>query len=245
MLSSFKRRSPCLFVSLQGDLDSMTVKELRRILKENNLDGRGTLSKLKLKKDLVTYLKENLPSITDASQGQKSDAINGKTHDATCTTLSSGSVSPRSVRPRNMPPLQSPANKEAMYNFVYEIYPPLLFANCSGLGDEDIRQSHHPMLRNMTLSDMDIITVGTASCSPGITRGVSCTALRLHWQRRYFPSQGSASNVQQTNFVGGTWLFDVGECTQVSYSHLYRQDSSYYFTLFDCASDEDQMLAPD
>ncbi|KAL7580217.1 hypothetical protein ACA910_012962 [Epithemia clementina (nom. ined.)] len=41
---------------------------------------------------------------------------------------------------------------------------------------------------------MELIFVGTASCTPGATRGVSCTALR---------------------FQGGTWIFDVGECTQL------------------------------
>ncbi|OEU11088.1 Metallo-hydrolase/oxidoreductase, partial [Fragilariopsis cylindrus CCMP1102] len=45
---------------------------------------------------------------------------------------------------------------------------------------------------------MDIIFIGTASCTPSMTRGVSCTALRLH------SLPGS-----------GTWLFDCGEGTQL------------------------------
>jgi hypothetical protein len=53
-----------------------------------------------------------------------------------------------------------------------------------GIGEADIRQRYHPMLANVTQSDMDIIFVGTASCTPGITRGVSCTAVRLNRRRR-------------------------------------------------------------
>ena len=86
---------------------------------------------------------------------------------------------------------------------------------------------------------MDIVFVGTASCTPGVSRGVSCTALRLNWKRRSFhvPELSSSSsttatstvqkNGQQQNqqehmvdmassFSGGTWLFDCAECTQVS-----------------------------
>ena len=43
------------------DLESLTVKELKQILKDNKLDQeRGILSKLKRKQDLVDYLRENL-----------------------------------------------------------------------------------------------------------------------------------------------------------------------------------------
>eukprot|EP00635_Sarcinochrysidales_sp_CCMP3193_P014087 CAMPEP_0118909384 /NCGR_PEP_ID=MMETSP1166-20130328/11983_1 /TAXON_ID=1104430 /ORGANISM="Chrysoreinhardia sp, Strain CCMP3193" /LENGTH=578 /DNA_ID=CAMNT_0006848809 /DNA_START=51 /DNA_END=1787 /DNA_ORIENTATION=- len=42
--------------------------------------------------------------------------------------------------------------------------------------------------------DMDVIFLGTASCVPSTTRGVSCTALR---------------------YAGKTWLFDAGEGTQI------------------------------
>jgi len=114
----------------------------------------------------------------------------------------------------------------------------------------DVRQLYHPMLVDITSSkssssnsnttssssgsamswkaggDMDLVFVGTASCTPGTTRGVSCTALRLNGRQRQpkfaastasgsgidGSGDGTASNVAQ----GGTWLFDVGECTQVS-----------------------------
>jgi hypothetical protein len=81
--------------------------------------------------------------------------------------------------------------------------------------------------------DMDLIFVGTASCTPSITRGVSCTALRLHSlassasssnkkkQQQYDTKGGQQEQTQsfdvaqnsQSNL--GTWLFDCGESTQV------------------------------
>lgn len=81
----------------------------------------------------------------------------------------------------------------------------------------DIRQLYHPVLRNTPKSsDMDLVFCGTASCMPSVTRGVSCTALRLNWKW----SQTSASNQQRKKSSGSsTWLFDVGECTQVRYTY--------------------------
>ena len=95
---------------------------------------------------------------------------------------------------------------------------------------------------NIVQSDMDIVCIGTASCTPGITRGVSCTAIRCNWNRRstsstgistsmsgtttnveYLTNQNKAAATTETTFTAsqsGTWIFDVGECTQVSTGNL-------------------------
>jgi len=93
-----------------------------------------------------------------------------------------------------------------------------------GIGENDMRHQYHPMLANATQTDMDVVFVGTASCSPGVTRGVSCTAIRLNWRNnREFDQvmNGGQRNKhdpqdQQRASTGGTWLFDAGESTQLS-----------------------------
>lgn len=133
------------------------------------------------------------------------------------------------------------SKKELLYDFVIHRYPPLQQLSFSlsspalgsGVDMEDIRAQHHPMLTylNKTSSDLDIVLIGTASCVPSSTRGVSCTALRLNWRRnkgqRQSPQEelsSSSSDPKQNYFYNekdyvfesGTWLFDCGECTQVS-----------------------------
>ncbi|KAL3907734.1 MAG: hypothetical protein SGILL_008754 [Bacillariaceae sp.] len=107
----------------------------------------------------------------------------------------------------------------------------LTTATTTGLGENDFRQRYHPMLRRdkeqidhddstaapaaissttaasspVMSGDMDLIFVGTASCTPSVTRGVSCTAMRLHMRQKQAGKKGRA----------GTWLFDCGESTQL------------------------------
>lgn len=99
----------------------------------------------------------------------------------------------------------------------------------------DVRQEYHPVMQSFSRqwqsTDLDLILVGTASCMPSLTRGVSCTALRFNWKQRttQLPNAKFVSQPQQPQkqqqpnqqqpFGGGIWLFDVGECTQVSNCH--------------------------
>mmetsp|Transcript_17743 Transcript_17743/g.49126 ORF Transcript_17743/g.49126 Transcript_17743/m.49126 type:complete len:846 (-) Transcript_17743:976-3513(-) len=149
------------------------------------------------------------------------------------------------------PPTKSPL--QAIFDRVNEQYPALRYlaeGNNTMLGDQDIRQRYHPMLQQAATKrdasktgendeedeyqkpalsgDMDLIFVGTASCTPSITRGVSCTALRLHslakQQKqsanvRVDPSRGKKGRdfdvAQNSQSNLGTWLFDCGESTQL------------------------------
>jgi hypothetical protein len=199
-LSTF---SLSLSVAAPSALEQMTVKELRQLLKDAHLQERGLLSRLKRKQDLVDYLSENLP---------QSNGVNGDTD-------TNGASSPPPTKrihkkPLNMPPLEDISPKDILFEQLYQKYPPLRNAVDTNSDEPDLRQLHHPMLKNATASDMDIIFLGTASCTPGLTRGVSCTALRLNWRRRCLQTDGR--NIPDySSFTGGTWLFDVGECTQV------------------------------
>ena len=75
--------------------------------------------------------------------------------------------------------------------------------------EEDPRLQH-PLLLSTPASDMDITFLGTASCNPSFTRGVSCTALRINDNNR---TRKSAS--ESAHDGAGTWLFDAGEGTQL------------------------------
>jgi hypothetical protein len=152
--------------------------------------------------------------------------------------------SPTDTAPDNATANQAPASpKDLIFEYVMRRYPPLqklqqsielqaerndvdddlsahmqpnFYRTFTGLGEMDVRQKYHPMLKNMTSSDLDIITVGTASCVPGTTRGVSCTALRLQWRRNGGKKEGDALK-QNMPTTGGIWIFDCGESTQVCY----------------------------
>lgn len=210
-------RAPTLVSVASSALEQMTVKELRQLLKDADLQERGLLSRLKRKQDLVDYLSEHLPQEVEHSV-VLDDRINGDEITVNNNVLVNTKRAPKI--PLYMPPEEPTSPKEILYEQLYERYPPLRQVDNDSSSDDtvDVRQVHHPMLRNTTASDMDIIFIGTASCTPGTTRGVSCTALRLNWRRRCLPggTQITGRAPEYSSFTGGTWLFDVGECTQVS-----------------------------
>lgn len=251
-----------------ASLSSLSVKELRQLVKESTAE-RGVLSRLKRKQDLVDYLQENsndrvvpvpVPApenaplvVSDAAQQEKT------TTDVRVEVPASNG---RKKAPLNMPPLPlepvngadvktspSPAPtspKDVIFGKVYDLYPDLRDAPVtnSSLAIEDARQVHHPIFRNNNVnSDMDVVFLGTASCTPGVTRGVSCTALRLNWRRRAaFLNPETGKMGQASSFQGGTWLFDVGECTQVCLLSLCCVLSCG--DLLTNANEEIDMLAP-
>jgi hypothetical protein len=207
----FRRSSSSLKAALSG----LTVKELRDLVKQSSAE-RGVLSSLKKKQDLIAYLEDNhtrgrslLPNNSGvAIEPEMTNLQNGEIQSLTASQLHP--EEPSLIKNTGSP-------KDAIFEKVYERYPitrdapePVMTTPA-----DDIRQLHHPIFRNsIASSDMDVVFVGTASCTPGVTRGVSCTALRLNWRPR---GAFGASNDgdQPSTFYGGTWLFDVGECTQV------------------------------
>lgn len=203
-----------LSVAAQSALEQMTVKELRQLIKDADLQERGLLSRLKRKQDLIDFL-------------SKHNTVNGDTS-AASQTLPKRRIA---KKPLSMPPVDDPSPKEILFEQLYDKYPPLRDTLENASDETDFRQVFHPMLKNATASDMDIIFLGTASCTPGLTRGVSCTALRLNWRRRCLPTARKNAHIPDySNFTGGTWLFDVGECTQVG--------SQYFVWQVQCAHDE-------
>lgn len=207
-----------VFLATDQTLESMTVKELRSLVKETTQE-RGVLSKLKRKQDLIDFLAErqrtpeksngnSLPSSSSRRkplQMPKLEAANGKE-----TPKVNGEKSISS----------SPSPKDAIFEQVYLRHPSVRHQAAED-DKVDFRQLEHPIFKDNAAksSDMDLVFVGTASCTPGTTRGVSCTALRLNWRRRasFFGDNNNNQGAEQSSsFQGGTWLFDVGECTQVS-----------------------------
>lgn len=214
-------------LDFQQSLDSMTVKDLRHILKESNVNKpRGLLTKLKRKQDLVEYLKANLAS------SDRETLVNRKESTAS-NEIPIGAPGHPVTMPKSLGLKASNfvSPKDTLFQKVFEMYPLLKDQECVSIGEEDVRQLCHPVLRDSNTSgDMDVIFVGTASCSPGITRGVSCTALRLNLNSRK-PISGVPTGHFEGNLdvsAGGTWLFDCGECTQVSLhkTHGVKKDKA-------------------
>eukprot|EP00523_Entomoneis_sp_CCMP467_P000091 CAMPEP_0168754586 /NCGR_PEP_ID=MMETSP0724-20121128/19583_1 /TAXON_ID=265536 /ORGANISM="Amphiprora sp., Strain CCMP467" /LENGTH=605 /DNA_ID=CAMNT_0008803081 /DNA_START=295 /DNA_END=2115 /DNA_ORIENTATION=+ len=221
----------------------MTVKELRQLVKET-VEKRGVLSKLKKKQDLIEFLENKRGAapelITNGVQLDKAPrhhplGMPPPTPDP--NGLGTVQIAETQHPPLGMPAAtvenndgvadshvsEAPATRsprELAFEQVYERYPPIR-GNPSqnySVPADDPRQLYHPFFAetNNTSSDMDIVFVGTASCTPSITRGVSCTALRLNWRRSAAVWNAESKSTQQVGgFQGGTWLFDAGECTQL------------------------------
>lgn len=270
--------SPTASVADASELESLTVKELRQLIKEYGFETKGLSGKRKA--ELITYVVESASGGTDISSPQ--DASSSGELEAEPAVVSPRiDVEPEEPRKRKgtrMPAMpfsdvngapqkqldetaepKKASAKHKIYREVMDTYPPLSeyvdpntfeyydpLANSKpeGLGDEDIRHTHHPLLKGMRTSDLDVVFVGTASCTPGITRGVSCTALRLQWRRKKGKIEGSKKNEKKgqkgknvrdmlspdgrydesangdfnggSDAAGRTWLFDCGESTQVS-----------------------------
>lgn len=225
-------------------LEKLTVKELKDKIKEMNTDVK--LSQLKLKSDLINFLMQKNDDPMEHDQNDETNSLNkaqAKTKRPRSMPPLQMSNNPTSSDKDAMTSATSNlvSPKDLIFEKVYNRYPPLrylqtalddqdvdgdnslihhmnpsLSKSFSALGENDIRQKYHPIMQGLTSSDLDIVTVGTASCVPGVTRGVSCTALRLQWRRR--GEEGQPNNEPVT---AGIWIFDCGESTQVRYLELY------------------------
>jgi hypothetical protein len=200
-----------------------------------------------LKRDLVDFLKDNLDHSDFSNSEESTEEISENTTEGRCresrndpkensTSSTLKHIPPK--LPMGMPTALTSAEKNArssqkdlLFQKVYLQYPPTKDQNCTEIGENDLRQTHHPIFTDSkkSSSDMDIVFVGTASCTPGITRGVSCTALRLNWKRRSIFGVPEATNAAEpSSFAGGTWVFDCGECSQVSF-FLYDYIADYFW----------------
>eukprot|EP00978_Attheya_sp_CCMP212_P019829 scaffold56142_cov39-Attheya_sp.AAC.1 len=276
----------------QSELESMTVKALRGLIKERFPTERT--SHLRLKQDLVSHLLHSSNN-KDAAQPTAGSV---PSLDVTTVQAKVSANPPRRTKVRSMPsmpdsispvlPVQQEqqeqqtdgssnnvngngvqtnngqkrndgwsehyTTKQESFGKLVNQYPPLkVFVEhpdappLTGMGELDMRQDHHPMLKPFVgqscSSDMDVVFLGTASCAPGMTRGVSCTAIRINWRRpqitpsitagtKQFTNQkqtqppttttnnksgSSNTNTEQTQAAsntGSTWLFDCGESSQ-------------------------------
>jgi len=181
-------------------LRNLTIPQLKVVIEK--ICPGVKISHLRLKSDYIDFLLQNHqdkqyhhPENTEKNQGQQRNERNPRaglkkirkmplledTRDDTNALSDNGSFSSLGKSRRNI--IEDVLNR----------YPPLRKKDYSS--EIDMRQIYHPMVANSTSKEMDVIMLGTASCVPGSTRGVSCTALRM----------------AET----GTWIFDCGESTQL------------------------------
>jgi len=181
-------------------LRNLTIPQLKVVIEK--ICPGVKVSHLRLKKDYIDFLlqyhrdKQHLHSEnTEKNQGQQLNDRNPRarpkkirkmplledTHDDTNALSANGSFSSFEKSRRSI--IEDMLNR----------YPPLRQKDYNL--ENDMRQIYHPMVANSTSKEMDVVMLGTASCVPGSTRGVSYTALRM----------------AET----GTWIFDCGESTQL------------------------------
>jgi len=247
----------------RSQLEKLTVKELKNKIKELDTNVKISQLKLK-SDIIDFLIHQYNDTDTDKETRSPIDMIENDTVNVKQKKKNSRSMPPLDSPPDHVNESKTSTNnplspKDMIFQKVYNRYPPLkdlqlaidghddvdedalsihmhpnFYKSFTGLGDNDIRQKYHPIMQGLTSSDLDIVTVGTASCVPGVTRGVSCTALRLQWRRRGEDVQSNKEPV-----TGGIWIFDCGESTQVS---LYIR-RSIIMIIF--GNEETLMLAPD
>jgi hypothetical protein len=242
---------------LKESVQKLTIEQLKEQIKELGVPVEMSQLKLKadcVNFLLESYSNQSAP--LDVSEQEEVVPPTKRRKPRSMPPLQSSETDPSPTGTDDDNANQTPASsKDLIFEYVMRRYPPLqkiqrsielqeegndvdddlsahmqpnFYRKFTGLGEMDVRQKYHPMLKNTTLSDLDIITVGTASCVPGTTRGVSCTALRLQWRRNGGNTDKKGGEALKPNMptTGGIWIFDCGESTQVSIQFLLVENLS-------------------